>query len=164
MESIKITSLIDSEKRKKSFLSLEKTLKYFCRKNKVENPIKITSTHGGLICSWNNGDQVLLSGNSAFFQDSRYQLNPELQPYVGGDGSHRYSSEERTYKLSGILNGKAINLETEVSYTKDYKHVKYPNESLWIPTRVIPTEKNKRFISRKDDERYWFLKNKKNKK
>ena len=142
-------------KRPKALPHLEEVLEYFCRKNDISKEYKITKTSKGLIVSWNDKDGILLSQRGGDLSD---WLNPKLNPYLGGNENYRQTSQEKIYELIGELKGKEINLEVEVSVTEDYEMKKDARFCGCCTPKPFLIDKRKRFIFRKDNERYWFLK------
>lgn len=145
-------------KRFRAFPSLENVLKYFCRKNNISKKYISIETPKGLIVSWDEKNAVLLSQD----RENLFDLfNPTFISYIGEDGSHKYTSEKRTYEMSGILKGEEVNLKAKVSFNEDYEMKKDPNLCACCPPKPFPTGKTKREISREDNEKYWFLKKQK---
>ncbi len=147
-------SLLDALKNyrliKDKFPSLEEVSKDFVKHNNLPKPAKVQETDSGLILYLGKTGLVILSSKS-----SDRILESDFQPYIGGDGSHKYTCDRMIYTLSGKLNGKRISLKTEMSYTEDYKMEKHgPPE--FLPTPVA-TGNDKKYVFRKDNEPYWFL-------
>lgn len=145
---------IDLEKLDFPFPSLEKTLIEFVGKNSLLIPERKIETHGGLIATWDNRDIVLLSIKPEYIEGLMRRNSSRLQPI--GDGSHMYSSDERRYNLSGILKGKQTSLMAEMTYTQKYE-MRHPEGMCHCVKQPFATGDNKVSISRKDNEKYWFL-------
>ena len=154
MPNSKISVIVSGKKfgRRKAFPSVERLLEYFCRKNKIDKPSKSILISREIIALWENKDVVVLSE-----ENDGNLLEESLKGHIGGDGSQMYSTQEKTYRLRGVLNGKRIELEAKRNYIRDYlmKKDSYAPRS-FVPFPV-PTNKIKKYIQRNDTENYWFL-------
>ena len=151
---------IDLEKLDYPFPSLEKVLREFVEKNSLLIPERKIETHGGLIATWMDKDIILLSIKPEYIERLMARSRRQLQSYWGGDGSHTHSSDERKYILTGILKEKQTSLIAEMTYTQDYE-MRHREGMCHCAKQPFATGDNKVSISRKDNEKYWFLTNQK---
>jgi len=126
--------------------------KFFRKNNSIPVFLEGIETHEGFILHLGGDNLVLLSV---------YNPNPmggnQLAPYIGGDGSHMYSSEEQTYKLSGRLENRQVHLETVINRTQDYKMEKRGEPYGFCSQIPVKNGEPKITIERKDDFPYWFI-------
>lgn len=133
-----------------NFQTVEDLAKDFVEKNNLPAPVRKQETNKGLIIDFGETGLVILSSTSPDGIQGG-----SLEHSIGGDGSHMCSSDAVIYFLSGRLNDKKISLEAEVHYTQDYKMTQFgPREFLPHP---VPTDKKRKYVSRKDTEDYWFV-------
>jgi len=138
-----------------AFPGLDDVLNYFCRKNNISKPDNVISINKGLIVSWDNRNQIFLSGEIK--GDLLSFMNPPLKDFFGRGRNHKYTSREETYELSGVLNGKKISLKSEIIYSQHYIFKENSRNSLRFTPKFLLEGKGKRDIIRKDNEKYWFL-------
>lgn len=135
------------------FPTLEKVLEDFCDENELPKPIRVRKTSQGLIADFEGEGYVVISSKG-----SRNNLNPRLQPFIGGDGSAMYTSQEVNYKLEGKLSGKKVRLKTRMVYNETYESVPTNLPYPMVQTTFEKTERNKTHMFRDDNNQdYWFL-------
>ncbi len=153
-----ITTTLD-KLSESSFPSLDKLADEFTEKNGIlgrNGLLTKAQTHGGLVLNFGRENLALLSV-------SRHDLMSfmggfQLHPYLGGNGSHMYSADDRTYILSGRVNEKEIHLETRITSIRDYVAQKRENMCPFATNVFKPSEeKPKLTFNRKDDFQYWFI-------
>ena len=84
----------------------------------------------------------------------------QLEFYIGGNGSHRYSMDKRSYLLSGILNNRKVLLETTITKIQDYEIITEGKKG-YSPFCFTSSPKMngepKLTSCRKDNFPYWFI-------
>ena len=133
------------------FPQLSKVLQEFCEKNRLKKPAHVTCVDDTLIAIWPNFDSVVL-----LERDGRVASLAELEPYIGGDGTHRHRQSERIYELKGRLKSEKVKLRAKFCYSEDYK-MREAGDG--VDFRIVPesTGQTRTTILRDDDSGYWFL-------
>lgn len=136
--------------------SIDNLYKDFIKNNKLKNPKFKMDTTKGKFVFWDKDSCVVLYSESTPFEDSGTFHN-----YMGGDGRHSYTICETKYFLEGILNGKKLELEAEISSTQDYLWQKQRNPCF----AAKPVENGELEIEKQrndNNKKYWFVTEPKN--
>ena len=110
-----------------SVIPLDVLVKEFVKENKFSKPKSIIDTSKGKLIFWNDNSQVILYSKIS-------NVGWRSHPYLGRSGI--VFSKTIDYCLEGVLEGKKVKLEAEVSKT-NYSSILHKN--------------------RKDDLDYWFI-------
>ncbi|MGD9276864.1 MAG: hypothetical protein PVJ67_06865 [Candidatus Pacearchaeota archaeon] len=127
------------------FPSLEKALNLFYEKNNLEKPENLMSTGKGLIATISGVPLIISRKNSEGFPALRNQ------PLAGSGIS---KAKDSTYTLKTRLNGKEIELETDIIYDQRYIRVQVMGGT------ELQKSGEPRILRRRLDgfkDKYWFL-------